>query len=59
MHIFLTIHPNQLVKYVGKYLNTIFLVLLAIIFLLATFYPIRGLGFLSIQSINKWYFRRI
>lgn len=41
---FLTIHPNQLVKYVGKYLNTIFLVLLTIIFLLATFYPMGRLN---------------
>lgn len=36
---FLTIHPTKLVKYVGKYLNNIFLVLLAIIFLIAFLNP--------------------
>ncbi len=30
---FLTVHPTRLVKYVGKYLNSLFLALLAIIFL--------------------------
>lgn len=39
----LTVHPTRLVKYVGKYLNTIFLVLLAVIFFVAFIHPMGGL----------------
>lgn len=40
---FLTLHQNKLVTYIGKYLNTIFLVLLAVIFLIAVFHPMGNL----------------
>lgn len=40
----LTVHQSQLLKYVGKYLNTIFLVLLAIIFIVAFLHPMGGLN---------------
>lgn len=40
----LSVHQNQLLKYVGKYLNTIFLVLLAIVFVVAFFNPMGGLN---------------
>lgn len=39
----LTVHPTRLVKYVGKYLNTIFLVLLAVIFFVSFIHPMGGL----------------
>lgn len=39
---FLTVHPTKLVKYVGKYLNTLFLILLAIVFFIALIHPMRG-----------------
>lgn len=40
---FLTVHPHRLVKYIGKYLNTVFLVLLAVIFAVALLHPMGGL----------------
>ncbi|WP_125590843.1 branched-chain amino acid transport system II carrier protein [Companilactobacillus jidongensis] len=40
----LSVHQNRLVKYVGKYLNTIFLVLLAVIFVVAFTNPMGGLN---------------
>ncbi|MGX7132007.1 branched-chain amino acid transport system II carrier protein [Enterococcus songbeiensis] len=40
---FLTVHPSRLVKYVGKYLNTIFLVLLAVVFVIALVNPMGAL----------------
>ncbi|WP_122645829.1 branched-chain amino acid transport system II carrier protein [Enterococcus mediterraneensis] len=40
---FLTVHPTRLVKYVGKYLNSIFLVLLAVVFVVALFNPMGAL----------------
>ncbi|MGH1865465.1 branched-chain amino acid transport system II carrier protein [Enterococcus durans] len=39
----LTVHPTRLIKYVGKYLNTIFLILLAVIFFIAFIHPMGGL----------------
>lgn len=40
---FLTLHQNKLITYVGKYLNSIFLVLLAVVFLIAFFKPMGAL----------------
>lgn len=40
----LTVHQSKLLKYVGKYLNTIFLVLLAVVFLVAFLKPMGGLN---------------
>ncbi|APX72436.1 branched-chain amino acid transport system II carrier protein [Companilactobacillus allii] len=40
----LSVHQNRLVKYVGKYLNTIFLALLAVIFVVAFVNPMGGLN---------------
>lgn len=41
---FLTVHPTRLVKYVGKYLNSLFLALLAIIFVVSLFHPMGNLN---------------
>ena len=41
---FLTVHPTRLVKYVGKYLNSLFLALLAIIFVVSLFQPMGNLN---------------
>ncbi len=41
---FLTLHQNKLMTYVGKYLNTIFLVLLAVVFLISFFHPMGNLN---------------
>lgn len=41
---FLTLHQNKLVAYIGKYLNTIFLVLLAVVFLIAFLKPMGNLN---------------
>lgn len=46
----LTIHQNQLLKYVGKYLNTIFLILLAIVFLVAFLHPMGNLNHMPTQA---------
>jgi len=46
----LTVHQNKLLKYVGKYLNTIFLVLLAIIFVVAFLKPMGGLNHMPTQA---------
>lgn len=40
----LTVHPTRLVKYVGKYLNSLFLALLAIIFVVSLFHPMGNLN---------------
>lgn len=40
----LTLHQNKLVAYIGKYLNTLFLVLLSVVFLIAFFKPIGTLN---------------
>ncbi|EGP5615662.1 TPA: branched-chain amino acid transport system II carrier protein [Enterococcus faecium] len=41
---FLTVYPTRLVKYVGKYLNSLFLALLAIIFVVSLFHPMGNLN---------------
>lgn len=41
---FLTIHPVRIVKYIGKYLNNLFLILLAIVFLIAFLHPMGALN---------------
>lgn len=46
----LTVHQNRLLKYVGKYLNTIFLALLAIVFLVAFLHPMGGLNHMPTQA---------
>lgn len=46
----LTVHQNRLLKYVGKYLNTIFLVLLAVIFVVAFLNPMGGLNHMPTQA---------
>lgn len=46
----LTVHQNKLLKYVGKYLNTIFLVLLAIVFVVAFLHPMGGLNHMPTQA---------
>lgn len=46
----LTVHQNNLLKYVGKYLNTIFLVLLAIVFVVAFLKPMGGLNHMPTQA---------
>ncbi|MQS77411.1 branched-chain amino acid transport system II carrier protein, partial [Lactobacillus halodurans] len=46
----LTVHQSKLLKYVGKYLNTIFLVLLAVIFVVAFLHPMGGLNHMPTQA---------
>ncbi|MFH5811660.1 branched-chain amino acid transport system II carrier protein [Companilactobacillus sp. FL22-1] len=46
----LTVHQNRLLKYVGKYLNTIFLVLLAVVFVAAFLHPMGGLNHMPTQA---------